>query len=116
MIMSYSLRTRLYGIFSCKLQRRQLSTTNGAKSAKSRAPLLLGAMPVISFGLGTWQVYRLQWKKALIKQLEDRTMKEPLDTKDGFVFHSLLVQQICLIVDSTIIRQRLFEKSRFFTR
>ena len=33
----------------------------------------LYAMPVTAFCLGTWQVYRLRWKRALITELERRT-------------------------------------------
>lgn len=50
---------------------------------KQKGSLLLLAMPIVSFGLGTWQVYRLQWKKSLIQELEDRTMKEPLEISDN---------------------------------
>lgn len=32
--------------------------------------------PMAAFGLGTWQVQRLQWKKGLIKDLELRTQRE----------------------------------------
>lgn len=35
--------------------------------------LLLLVIPVTAFGLGTWQVHRLQWKKDLIAELERRT-------------------------------------------
>lgn len=64
---------------------KKFSTKGAGISPKTGAPLLLTAMPVISFGLGTWQVYRLQWKKSLIKQLEDRTMREPLEITDRLV-------------------------------
>lgn len=77
----------LFGKYSYLFLSRQFSANNGSVSLKSRAPFLLAAMPVISFGLGTWQVYRLQWKKSLIQQLEDRTMKEPLEITDRFVLH-----------------------------
>lgn len=35
-------------------------------------------MPIIAFGLGTWQVYRLDWKTKLITRFEDRLVREPL--------------------------------------
>ncbi|KAL9590928.1 MAG: hypothetical protein Q9203_000298 [Teloschistes exilis] len=35
-------------------------------------------IPVIAFGLGTWQVFRLGWKTELIARLEDRLIKPPL--------------------------------------
>lgn len=36
-------------------------------------------MPIFTFGLGSWQVYRLQWKLALIQELEDQLEKPPMD-------------------------------------
>lgn len=35
-------------------------------------------MPIIAFGLGTWQVYRLTWKTDLIARYEDRLLRPPL--------------------------------------
>jgi surfeit locus 1 family protein len=35
-------------------------------------------MPIIAFGLGTWQVQRLGWKTQLIAKLEDRLLRDPL--------------------------------------
>ncbi|KAG5437662.1 hypothetical protein PCANB_000699 [Pneumocystis canis] len=44
---------------------------------------LLIIIPITSFGLGTWQYYRLQWKNNLIRDFEERLSKEPLKlTKD----------------------------------
>lgn len=40
--------------------------------------LLLIAIPVTAFALGTWQVQRLQWKTDLLAKLEDRIIKPPL--------------------------------------
>lgn len=34
--------------------------------------------PIASFGLGTWQVKRLAWKKQLIRDLEERTQSDPV--------------------------------------
>ena len=76
----YSVRKYLFS--SC----RHFATKNASESSKSKVPLLLWAMPVVSFGLGTWQVKRLGWKKSLIKQLEDRTTKEPLEITDRLVW------------------------------
>lgn len=39
---------------------------------------LLCLMPIISFGLGTWQVKRLRWKTDLISEAEDRLILPPL--------------------------------------
>lgn len=35
-------------------------------------------IPIISFGLGTWQIQRLEWKTDLIAKFEDRLIKPPL--------------------------------------
>lgn len=35
-------------------------------------------IPVIAFGLGTWQVRRLAWKSDLIARFEDRLVRDPL--------------------------------------
>lgn len=39
---------------------------------------ILLVIPVAAFGLGTWQVYRRQWKLSLIADLEKRTMADPI--------------------------------------
>jgi len=40
--------------------------------------LIVVAMPVTSFALGTWQVYRLQWKKGLIEKYSNNLAKPPI--------------------------------------
>ncbi|KAF2460272.1 SURF1 family-domain-containing protein [Lineolata rhizophorae] len=40
--------------------------------------LILGAMPVTAFILGTWQVKRLSWKTELLAELEDRLARPPM--------------------------------------
>jgi surfeit locus 1 family protein len=40
--------------------------------------LTLALIPLTAFGLGTWQVQRLDWKTKLIAQLEDRLVRPPL--------------------------------------
>lgn len=42
------------------------------------ADLRTALIPIIAFGLGTWQVFRLQWKTDLITKFEDRILKPPL--------------------------------------
>ncbi|KAN0060577.1 surf-like protein [Thecaphora frezii] len=55
------------------------------QSSKSHTPwyrspttLVLGFIPVFTFGLGYWQIKRLKWKVSLIEELEDKLRKEPL--------------------------------------
>ena len=43
-----------------------------SESKKSGGHWLLLTIPAASFGLGTWQVRRLEWKRGLIKELEAR--------------------------------------------
>lgn len=40
--------------------------------------LVLVAIPLTAFALGTWQVYRLRWKTDLIAKCEDRLYRAPL--------------------------------------
>ncbi|MCJ1314598.1 Surfeit locus protein 1 [Agyrium rufum] len=40
--------------------------------------IILALIPVTAFALGTWQVFRLEWKSKLIAQLEDRLVRPPL--------------------------------------
>ena len=40
--------------------------------------LVLGFIPVFTFGLGYWQIRRLQWKVSLIEELEDKLRREPM--------------------------------------
>ena len=35
-------------------------------------------MPVTSFALGTWQVYRLKWKKELIERYTENLQQPPI--------------------------------------
>ncbi|KDQ17754.1 hypothetical protein BOTBODRAFT_105153 [Botryobasidium botryosum FD-172 SS1] len=40
--------------------------------------LVLGFIPIFTFGLGTWQIQRLRWKVALIDELEEKVRREPM--------------------------------------
>ncbi|GAA6010015.1 hypothetical protein JCM11491_005830 [Sporobolomyces phaffii] len=40
--------------------------------------LLVGLMPIFTFGLGTWQIKRLNWKVDLIDQLDKKLHQEPV--------------------------------------
>ena len=33
---------------------------------------VLGLMPLVTFGLGSWQIKRLNWKLKMIDQLEEK--------------------------------------------
>ncbi|EPQ29711.1 uncharacterized protein PFL1_02931 [Pseudozyma flocculosa PF-1] len=45
---------------------------------RSPTTLVLGFIPIFTFGLGYWQIKRLKWKVNLIEELEDKLRKEPL--------------------------------------
>eukprot|EP00795_Rhopilema_esculentum_P010654 gene10653-19396_t len=62
----------------CELQRHLSSNGENQLKPTSKSNLLL-LVPVVTFGLGTWQVYRLKWKKNLIKELELKTSAEPTE-------------------------------------
>ena len=51
-------------------------------------------IPVTTFCLGTWQVFRLQWKVGLIEELERKTKEDPV------TIPTELVSSIC----SSLIR------------
>lgn len=40
---------------------------------------VLLTIPVVTFGLGTWQVYRRNWKLNLIEELQTKTKTDPVD-------------------------------------
>ena len=47
--------------------------------SSSRQPMLtLVAMPITSFALGTWQVYRLRWKKELIERYSNNLRQDTI--------------------------------------
>lgn len=54
-------------------------SSSSSPSKESKSHLLLLIIPLTTFGLGTWQVYRLQWKRNLIKELEERTNGPPIE-------------------------------------
>lgn len=43
------------------------------------ASFLFKVMPVTSFGLGCWQVYRLQWKLELLDMLQAKANSAPVE-------------------------------------
>lgn len=50
-----------------------------APGTGQKRKLWLLVIPVTTFCLGTWQVFRLQWKLDLIADLERRTKKEVIN-------------------------------------
>lgn len=58
------------------------STAQQKPGNESKMQYLLLGIPITAFGLGTWQVQRLSWKKGLIKDMENRTTMEPLSMPD----------------------------------
>lgn len=66
---------------------RQIPPRRSQEGGSAGKWILLG-IPVITFGLGTWQIQRRKWKENLIKILNERTKRTPqplpesLDTVD----------------------------------
>ena len=54
-------------------------STASTAAKESNMHYFLLIIPISTFGLGTWQIKRLQWKKGLIKELESRTTAPVLD-------------------------------------
>lgn len=62
---------------------KPFSTGSTSKEAKKKDTKLhtifLALFPVLSFGLGTWQLARLRWKLKLIEEYEDRLSIPPIN-------------------------------------
>ncbi|SPO25008.1 related to Surfeit locus protein 1 [Ustilago trichophora] len=56
------------------------STSSRSQKPWYRSPttLVLGFIPIFTFGLGYWQIKRLKWKVSLIEELEDKLSRDPL--------------------------------------
>ena len=65
--------------------------------------LFIGIIPIFTFALGTWQLQRLQWKVALIDELEEKLQLQPLSLPDKIKYD---VQSLTLhiIPDSTFYK------------
>ena len=50
----------------------------GSRLWRSMPFVVLGFMPIVCFGLGTWQMQRLKWKVSLIDDLEDKLARDPM--------------------------------------
>lgn len=68
------------------LQSKRLFTSS-APTGEQKGYAWLLVFPVAAFGLGTWQVRRLEWKKGLIRDLEERTKSTPVsyDARDMLI-------------------------------
>lgn len=56
----------------------QSSRTQSGRRRWGPVTIGLALCPIITFGLGTWQVQRLRWKVELIENLEDRMSLEAI--------------------------------------
>ena len=66
----------------------QVTTSN----PEQRKKLLLLIIPIATFGLGTWQIFRLQWKLNLIEKLETKTKKSPIDVPSELVIRPAIIK------------------------
>ena len=55
---------------------RKISSISGAEKDYKKLALL--AIPITTFSLGTWQIFRLQRKVKLIEDLERKTAISPM--------------------------------------
>jgi hypothetical protein len=57
------------------------TSTNKESSKKELRvkAIFLALIPILTFGLGTWQVARLRWKVKLIEDYEDRLSKPSIN-------------------------------------
>ncbi|KAJ2706481.1 surf-like protein [Coemansia spiralis] len=68
----------------CRGYARPLLADNSVLSTEWKNLLLswktigLVVIPLIAFGLGTWQVYRLRWKLELLDEINDRMHRRPV--------------------------------------
>ncbi|KAJ7161369.1 mitochondrial protein required for respiration [Mycena crocata] len=76
--------------------------------------LLLGFVPIFTFALGTWQLQRLQWKVALIDELEEKLQLQPLSLPKRIKVHGAHVLTPLVRPDgSTVIVDRGFISKEF---
>ncbi|KAL4703429.1 hypothetical protein ACJJTC_008148 [Scirpophaga incertulas] len=76
-------------LYSIRCNTNIANAMRSIKMKKKKEPLevmkwILLMMPVTSFGLGCWQVHRLQWKLDLISMLEAKTNAKPVAMPENF--------------------------------
>jgi len=62
------------------------TTSNRSKSDNSIAGTLVFLFPVVTFFLGVWQVYRLQWKLGLIEDTGRKLDEDPVELPSDLRF------------------------------
>jgi surfeit locus 1 family protein len=84
-----------------KRLRRGGGRSGGADKRVVGRRWLMATLPAVTFALGTWQVYRLQWKRDLIAKREERLHGEPIalrqcapvfDDADAFEYRQVSVR------------------------
>lgn len=79
----FSINT-IFNLCKNNLYHKNIRSSSDVPNTSRNYRLLL-VIPVASFGLGTWQIYRLQWKKGKIRELESRTQAEPVPLPDDIL-------------------------------
>lgn len=67
----------LHHVKSCPM------SSSSSKPKDSNMYHLLLIFPISTFGLGTWQIFRLQWKRGLIQDLHTRTTEPVRDLPEN---------------------------------
>ena len=79
----FSINT-IFNLCKNNLYHKNIRSSSDVPNTSRNYRLLL-VIPVASFGLGTWQIYRLQWKKGKIRELESQTQAEPVPLPDDIL-------------------------------
>ena len=84
-----SSQTRLGGVVCISRAYRCRFSSSRARvvGSSDRSKLWMLIIPVTTFGLGTWQIFRLQWKLELIDELERKTKEDPITIPTKLVKH-----------------------------
>jgi cytochrome oxidase assembly protein ShyY1 len=49
---------------------------------------------MVTLGLGTWQVYRLDWKLDLIQKAQERMHQDPVSLKEMYILKATVLISI----------------------